>query len=155
MSYAINAIGNIFCGDEGYYVKLKSEYVPATLGLDGFSHIQLIWWFNGCDNAADRAVLQIEKPYKKGPEALGAFATRSPCRPNPVALSCARITYIANDIIGLDYIDARDGSPVIDIKPYTPSLDFPESASVPGWCAHWPDSREKSGDFDWESEFNF
>ncbi len=97
------------------------------------------------------------KPYTKGPDTLGTFATRSPQRPNPIALSCTHVTYIDVDsgIIGLAYIDADDQSPVLDIKPYTPSLDRVEAPAVPAWCKHWPNNVETSGEFDWESEFNF
>ena len=64
---------------------------------------------------------------------MGTFATRSPERPNPIALTPAYVTYIdhENGIIGLAYIDANDGTPVVDIKPYTPSLDRVESPEVP------------------------
>jgi tRNA (Thr-GGU) A37 N-methylase len=88
---------------------------------------------------------------------LGTFATRSPERPNPLALSCAQITYIDKDnaVIGLAYIDAFNNTPVLDIKPYIPSLDRVEAPSVPQWCSHWPNSCEESGSFDWEKEFNF
>jgi hypothetical protein len=44
---------------------------------------------------------------------------------------------------------------VLDLKPYTPSIDRVESPSVPEWCDHWPKSYEESGGFDWEAEFNF
>ncbi len=92
--------------------------------------------------------------HKNSPEVLGTFATRSPMRPNPIALDCVQVTYIdhENAVIGLAYIEAFDGSPVLDIKPYTPSLDRVENPVVPEWCSHWPKSYEESGDFDWESE---
>lgn len=97
------------------------------------------------------------KPYTHGPGRMGTFATRSPQRPNPIALSCAYATFIdaENGIIGLAYTDAADQSPVLDIKPYTPSLDRVEEPQVPEWCSHWPKNVEGSGDFDWDSEFNF
>lgn len=53
------------------------------------------------------------------------------------------------------YIDANDGTPVLDIKPYTPGLDRVEKPGVPDWCCHWPESLEESGEFNWENEFNF
>jgi len=62
---------------------------------------------------------------------------------------------VDNGVIGLAYIDADDQSPVLDIKPYTPSLDRAETPRVPEWCGHWPKNVESSSDFDWESEFNF
>jgi tRNA (Thr-GGU) A37 N-methylase len=101
--------------------------------------------------------LSEAKPYTKGPDTLGTFATRSPQRPNPIALSCTHVTYIDVDsgIIGLAYIDADDQSPVLDIKPYTPSLDRVEAPAVPAWCKPWPNNVDTRGEFDWESEFNF
>lgn len=91
------------------------------------------------------------------PEMLGTFATRSPERPNPIALTCANITYIEaeNGVIGLAYIDAEHGTPILDIKPYTPSLDRVENPSMPQWCASWPKNVETSGDYDWSKVFNF
>jgi tRNA (Thr-GGU) A37 N-methylase len=88
---------------------------------------------------------------------MGIFATRSPVRPNPIALSTSQIIHINHNkgIIQVAYIDANDGSPVLDIKPYTPSLDRVEAPGVPEWCHHWPMSIEQSGAFDWENEFNF
>lgn len=153
----VNPIGKISVNDGEACVVLDKKYIPALEGLEGFSHIQLIWWFDGCDNEASRSLLTTSKPYKKGPETLGMFATRSPQRPNPIALSCCYVTYIdrENGVIGLAYTDAFDESPVLDIKPYTPSLDRVEAPAVPEWCAHWPKSNEASGEFDWEDEFNF
>ena len=153
----LTQIGKIVCDEEGFSIQLAPAYAKALTGLTGFSHIEALWWFDGCDDSASRARLTEAKPYVHGPDTLGVFATRSPCRPNPIALSCVGVTYLdaENGVIGLDYIDANDESPVLDIKPYTPSLDRAEQASVPEWCAHWPTCREASGDFDWDSEFNF
>lgn len=155
--FILRQVGSIQVDEEGMRIVLDRRYLSALEGIDGFSHINILWWFSGCDNDKDRRRLVEPSPYKNAPAKLGTFATRSPMRPNPVALSCAGITYIdwENAVIGLDYIDADNGSPVMDIKPYTPSLDRVEAPSVPGWCTHWPKSLEKSGEFDWESEFNF
>lgn len=48
-----------------------------------------------------------------------------------------------------------NGSSILDIKPYTPSVDRVEKPNVPKWCSHWPMSYEESGDFNWEDEFLF
>lgn len=135
-------------------IVLEPEYMPALEGLDGFSHILVLWWFSEFDNPRDRNFLTERRPYAKGPEVVGTFATRSPLRPNPVALSCSYITYIDHEssIIGLAYSDAHNGTPVVDIKPYTPSLDRVENPRVPLWCRHWPTSLEQSEFFDWEAE---
>ena len=94
---------------------------------------------------------------KKAPAVMGIFATRSHIRPNPVALTVVQVIRVDYDdgIIQVAYIDANDGSPVLDIKPYTPSLDRVEIPGVPEWCSHWPKSIEESGSFDWGNEFNF
>lgn len=153
----LTPIGRIVNREGEAHIALDKAYAAALEGLDGFSHVQVLWWFSGCDTAADRAVLVNQKPYTNGPDVLGTFATRSPQRPNPIAVSTAQIVWFdkENALVGLAYIDAEDGTPVLDLKPYTPSLDRVEAPDVPGWCAHWPKSLETSGDFDWEKEFNF
>lgn len=154
---SLTPIGQIRVQGENASLVLDGRYAPALLGLEGFSHIQILWWFDGFDTPESRAVLDAESPYKKGPGKLGIFATRSPIRPNPIALSTARVLHIDHQAarIGIDYADARDASPLLDIKPYTPSLDRVHAPQAPQWCAHWPDSLESSGSFDWEKEFNF
>lgn len=156
-NFTVKQIGVICADKNGFRIELAPEYKDSLIGLDGFSYINILWWFSGCDNEKERSVLSEAKPYTKGPDTLGTFATRSPQRPNPIALSCAYVTYIDsnNGIVELAYIDADDQSPVLDIKPYTPSLDRVEEPEVPAWCKHWPYNVETSGEFDWESEFNF
>lgn len=156
-SFSVRTIGSISVSENETFIRLDKEYIPALTGLDGFGYVQVLWWFDGCDNEGSRSKLRETSPYKNAPELLGTFATRSPERPNPIALTAAYVTYIdyENGIIGLSYIDALDGSPVLDIKPYTPSLDRVEEPVVPEWCREWPGSVEQSGDFDWSSVFNF
>lgn len=153
----LNPIGVIASDAAGMRIVLDCAYAPALTGLDDFSHIQVLWWFSDCDKPMDRSTLIQTKPYRQSPDALGTFATRSPLRPNPIGLDCVETTYIdhENGVIGLAWIEAFDGSPVLDIKPYTPSLDRVEHPTVPAWCSHWPTCYEASGDFDWESEMNF
>lgn len=125
--------------------------------MDGFSHLNVIWWFSDFDYEEARNILSTEKPYKKAPATLGIFATRAPVRPNPIALSAVQVLHIDHErgMIQIDFIDANNGSPVLDIKPYTPSLDRVETPNVPDWCGHWPKSVEESGDFNWEDELIF
>ena len=155
MDFLVHPIGTIGAKDGCFCLRIDKEYRAALAGLEGFGHLQAIWWFDGCDGARARSRLVEARPYARGPERMGAFATRSPCRPNPIALTCAGIVRIdwEGGVIDLDYIDAEDGSPLLDIKPYTPSLDRVERPIVSAWCAHWPQSVEESGDFDWAGEF--
>lgn len=153
----VNPIGKVCSSEKGFYIQLDPAYIPALQALDGFSHLNVFWWFSDFDNEEARKVLEVPQPYKKAPEVMGIFATRSPVRPNPIALSTSGIIGIdeKKGLIHLDYIDANDQTPVLDLKPYTPSLDRVESPRVPKWCSHWPSSTEASGDFPWEDEFNF
>ncbi len=153
----VNPIGTVRQGKDGALIQLFPQFSPALLELDGFSHIIITWWFSGCDDPASRKRVLVPKPYRDGPELMGTFATRSPERPNPIAISTTRLLSIdhAAATLRLAYFDADDGTPVLDVKPYTPSLDRVDKPIVPGWCARWPRSYERSGEFDWESVFQY
>lgn len=150
-------IGRIEVEEGNFQLVLSSKYKDSLKGLEGFSHIQGIWWFDGCDNEIDNNQLITQKPYTEGPERLGTFATRSPARPNPIAITTWEIASIdyAKGIVKVYYIDALNGTPLLDIKPYTPSLDKVGNPTVPDWCKHWPKDLEGNRDFNWEKEFNF
>jgi tRNA-Thr(GGU) m(6)t(6)A37 methyltransferase TsaA len=156
-NFNVKTIGRIKSDSNEMFVEIKREFIPALQGLDGFSHINVIWWFNEFDNEKMRSILEGKQPYKNSPEVMGIFATRSPMRPNPIALTTVQVISIDHKkgIIQITEIDANDSSPVIDIKPYTPSMDRVENPNVPEWCKHWPRSLEKSDDFDWSKVFNF
>lgn len=83
------------------------------------------------------------------------FSTRTPQRPNPIALTIVQIIDIDLDkgILIISWIDANNGSPVIDLKPYTPSLDRVENPVTPSYLSHWPKSLEASSNFDWSKVF--
>ena len=149
-------VGIIHASKNGFWAQLFPQYRPALAGLEGFSHLNLVWWFHR-NTPEQRTVLMEQQPYRNGPEQLGVFATRSPSRPNPIGVSCAGITALDLDrgVIWLDYIDAFDATPLLDLKPYTPSVDRVAAPTVPSWCRHWPEDVERSGSFDWAAEFNF
>lgn len=153
----VNPIGKIRHDHNGIVLEVEGKYIPALRELDGFGHINVLWWCHECDTDEARSILEAEAPYKKAPDIMGIFATRSERRPNPIALTAAQVLGIDHEAgtIHLAYIDAADGTPVLDIKPYTPSIDRVEEPIVPDWCRHWPKSTEQSGYFNWAAEFNF
>ncbi|MGN1170900.1 MAG: tRNA (N6-threonylcarbamoyladenosine(37)-N6)-methyltransferase TrmO, partial [Lachnospiraceae bacterium] len=61
------SIGKITNQNDDAGILLDAKYVPALKGLQGYSHVQIVWWMDRCDNETDRAVLTEEKPYTKGP----------------------------------------------------------------------------------------
>ena len=102
-NYQVHPIGKIQNNEEGCLLIINPEYIPALQALDGFSHLNVIWWFSDFDSEEARSVLQTPQPYKNAPETMGIFATRSPVRPNPIALSTSEIIHIGyqNGIIQL------------------------------------------------------
>lgn len=93
----------------------------ALRGLEGFSHIWLIWEFSA--NRQAKWQPTVRPPRLGGNEHMGVFATRSPYRPNPLGLSCVKIDSIENDpmdgpVIKVCGADLMDGTPIYDIKPY-------------------------------------
>ena len=149
------AIGIVEHTRNGSAIKLNKEMAKGLTGLEGFSHAVVLWHF---DKAPwDGETLAYASPYKSYEGELGIFATRGPFRPNGIAQSVCRVLSVdvKNGILELDWIDAEQSSPVLDIKPFHPSSDVITDPRVPGWCAHWPKTREASGEFDWASEFAF
>lgn len=139
-----------------FFIELDEEYRQGLTSVEGFSHLQIIWWGHLGDTEEKRDNIVIQKPYKKGPEEIGVFATRSEFRPNPVLITTVAVQEVdlENGRIYTYYIDAEEGTPVLDVKPYHLS-ERVKQCDVPEWCNHWPKWYEEAGDFDWESEFNF
>ena len=120
--------------NEPPYLEIKSEFWDATLNVDKFSHIIVLWWITERDTAQDRSNLMGTPPVVNA-ELSGVFATRSPRRPTPIGHTISKIVSIDQEKhrIILDHMDAFDETPIIDIKPYLPSSDRVDDAKVPGW----------------------
>ncbi len=115
------------------WLEVREEYRDAMLGLEGFSHILVFFWFNQNDTPELRATLQVRP--RKNPQnpVTGVFATHSPLRPNLVGLTRCRVLAIEDMVIRLDAIDARDGSPLIDIKCFIPDKEPVPDIRLPHW----------------------
>jgi tRNA (adenine37-N6)-methyltransferase len=107
-------------------VEVLPEFVPGLRDLGGFERIWLLYWFD----RATPARLAV-KPFLDQRE-RGVFATRSPCRPNPIGLSCVRLLGIDGGRLRIMDVDVLDGTPLVDIKPYAPQFDCFEASRV-GW----------------------
>ena len=140
---------------KGFQIQVQKEYALGLTGLEGFSHVQIVWYADRAPSWENK-MLVMPSPYKDAPE-MGVFATRSPLRPNGICISNAEVISVdvENGIIELTWIDAEDGTPVLDIKPYHPSGDKIVNAKIPSWGKSWPKSFEESGDFDWSKVFLF
>ena len=98
----------------------------ALRGMDGFSHLWLIWQFSEC--VRDDWSPTVRPPRLGGNTRVGVFATRSPFRPNAIGLSCVEIDRVEADaalgpVIYVRGADLMNGTPIFDIKPYLPYAD--------------------------------
>jgi tRNA-Thr(GGU) m(6)t(6)A37 methyltransferase TsaA len=115
-------------------LRIFEIYRDALKGLDGFSHVLVLYWFDRNDTLEKRNILQVHPRGNRNNPLTGVFACRAPVRPNLIALSLCKVLSIQNEIITVDKIDAFDGSPILDIKPYIPSIDSkPNGFRVPDW----------------------
>ncbi len=111
----------------------KYRLKEALRGLEGYSHIWLIWSFH--DLKRDRWEPTVRPPRLGGNTRMGVFATRSPYRPNPIGLSCVRLLGMSDEgelgtVLHVAGADLMDQTPILDIKPYLPYTDaHPEASS--------------------------
>ena len=98
-------------------IVIGEQYLPGLFRLEESSHLFILCWFD----RSDRSVLRATPPHKQS--GSGVFATRSPDRPNPVSLSLVDVLGIEGNRIRVRGLDALDGTPVLDIKPYSPEID--------------------------------
>jgi tRNA-Thr(GGU) m(6)t(6)A37 methyltransferase TsaA len=153
--FTVQSIGHVEADAGGFALVIAEPYRQALLELEGFSHVNVLWWCHLLDDPMFREMTIAERPYRDAPAVIGIFATRSPARPNPIALTAVPVISIdvTGGIVRVPYIDAEDGTPILDIKPYHPAVDRIRNVYTPAWCASWPERYEDSATFDWGSVF--
>ena len=107
-------------------VVVYPEFAQGLKDLDGFSHVILLYHFHQTKGSE-----LVVTPFMDS-RPHGVFATRAPRRPNPIGLSVVRLLEISSNILKIEDVDALDGTPVIDIKPYVPAFDHHPADRV-GW----------------------
>jgi tRNA-Thr(GGU) m(6)t(6)A37 methyltransferase TsaA len=107
-------------------VELRAAYARGLRDLEGFSHIYLIYHFHRA-----KPLELLVTPYLQDVK-RGVFATRAPCRPNPIGISIVRLRGIEGSVLLVDDLDVLDGTPVLDIKPYVSRFDRTEGTRD-GW----------------------
>lgn len=132
-SYTIHPVGVVRKTDVSAWIEIFAGYRDALLGLDGFSHVHVLFWFHEHDTPDLRRTLQVHPRKNSANPLTGVFATHSPLRPNLIGLTRCRIIRIEGRRIDIDAIDAHDGSPVIDIKCYIPDAQPLTDVRLPKW----------------------
>lgn len=93
----------------------------------------MIWWFDRNDTPEKRAILQVHPMGNRKNPLTGVFGTRSPVRPNLIALTLCKIVSVKENVIEIEKTDAFDGTPVLDIKPFISGYDSAEDTKIPEW----------------------
>lgn len=110
-------------------VEVFPEFADVLQGLEGFSHIILLYVFNQSNGFS----LTVQ-PFLDD-RCHGWFATRHPCRPNPIGLSVVQLQARHDCIINIEEVDVLNGTPLLDIKPYVPDFDVRTDVKT-GWYAN-------------------
>lgn len=131
--FTVRPIGYVQKVGDRTVINIDKRYQEGLLGLEHWSHIQVLWWFDKNDTPEKRAILQVHPRGDAKNPLTGVFATRSPFRPNLIALSLCKIVSVKNNVIEVEKIDAFEGTPVLDIKPYAPEQDSAAEVRVPDW----------------------
>lgn len=124
-SYQMNPVGWVGEEQERRFLEIKPELVDAIDGLNVGRSIWVFWWFDRNDTPEKRAILKVHPRGNPANPLRGVFATRSPVRPNLIALTLCKIVAIEGSRIEVESIDAFPGTPILDIKPYISGRDAP------------------------------
>jgi len=142
----VTAIGTVKCTvtemSQGGWAKVDSEihldpqYAPGLQGLANFSHAIVVFMLDRAQGF-DPAKQLLRRP--RGMEdldAVGVFAQRTKFRPNPLGVTAVRLLGVAGNVVKVRGLDALDGTPVLDLKPYVPAFDRVDDVRLPPWVAH-------------------
>ena len=131
--FQVHPIGWIHKEGNNVRIDIDPVFQDGLLGLEGFSHIIVCYWFHENDNPGDRRSLQVHPRKNPSNPLTGVFATHAPVRPNLIGISTCRVMSVTGTMIRIDDIDARSGTPVIDIKCYLPDKLDPSEIRSPAW----------------------
>ncbi len=145
-AFIVQPIGAVKCAvtemSQGGWARIDSEihldakFVGGLQELDNYSHVIVVFFLDRAQGF-DPATQLLRKP--RGMEDMhevGVFAQRTKYRPNPIGVTAVRLLGIKGNIIKVRGLDALDGTPVLDIKPYLPPFDRMEYVKMPPWVDH-------------------
>ena len=112
-------------------IVIHEELAEALTGVSEFSHVFVLFWLHGITDE-QRKTLQVHPRGRRDLPLLGVFATRTMLRPNPVGLTLVELVQVEDNVLTVRGLDAFDGTPVLDIKPFD-SWDAAKTFKVPSW----------------------
>ncbi len=110
---------------------IETEWMEGLEGLEGFSHIIILFWLDRI--VENEVLLKVHPMHRLDLPVTGLFATRTPNRPNRIGETAVRLLERRDNILKVIGLDALDGTPILDIKPYLLSGDLIPSATEPSW----------------------
>ncbi len=113
-------------------ILISDDFTGILDGIEDFSHILVLYWSHFISKA-DRSLIKVHPMGRKDLPQVGIFATCSPVRPNPICVSAVPLLERKGNVVKVRGLDAIDGSPVVDIKPYVPSYYAVNEAKVSNW----------------------
>ena len=116
-TYSVHPVGWIRKSAGKTYIEIEKRYQPALMGVEALKSIWVLYWFDRNDTPEKRSVLQVHPRGNPDNPLRGVFATRSPLRPNLIALSEVTVLGVKDNLIEIDDIDAYADTPVLDLKP--------------------------------------
>ena len=113
-------------------ILVKGEYLPALDGLADFSHIIVLFWLDKV-TSEERATRRAHPQRKDEIPELGIFAWHSSRRPNPIGMSVVRLLEVQGNGVKVEGLDAIDGTPALDLRPYVESYYHVAHSREPAW----------------------
>ncbi|PVX27162.1 MAG: tRNA (N6-threonylcarbamoyladenosine(37)-N6)-methyltransferase TrmO [Candidatus Bathyarchaeum sp.] len=112
-------------------IVFREDYIEALEGIEEFSHMFVLFWLHEMSDT-DRGIMKVHPRGRSDMPLLGVFATRSPHRPNPIGLTRVKILKTEQNVVTVQGLDAYDGTPVLDVKPFD-SWDTTKDFKVAEW----------------------
>jgi len=137
-TFKLEVIGRVELKGAAAAIRLFDAYAEGLLGLEQWSHVQVLYWFDKNDTPDKRKVLRVHPRGNRENPLTGVFACRSPFRPNLIGLTVCRIVGVEGGVVRVDALDAFDGTPVLDLKPFTPADAPLQGVKVPTWARRGP-----------------
>lgn len=128
-------------------IEIDTAWAGALEGIEEFSHIWVVWWLDLSPAGKDAGPLRIRPEGREEMPLRGIFATRSPRRPNPIAITAVRLLERQGARLRVQGLDACQGTPILDLKPYLLRGDLIPEATMPAWLEQlWRIHDEESED---------
>ena len=115
-NYTVHPIGWVRKAEGRTTIVVDKKYQAGLMGLEKFSEVWVLYWFDRNDTPEKRSILQVHPGGNKDNPMRGVFATHSPVRPNLIAMTRCKIISVKDNVIEIESIDAFPDTPVLDLK---------------------------------------